>query len=57
MLTMIKPHRYYVTAVVLAELIRDEKRKIRIHQPLAYLITILTAVIGATAVLFIKLCR
>jgi hypothetical protein len=48
---VIKRHRKYVTAVMLAELIRDEKRRIRNNQWLTYLIPILTALIAASAVI------
>ena len=46
---VLKPNRNYVTAVMLAELIRDEKRRLKYNQRLTWLITICTALISATA--------
>jgi hypothetical protein len=51
LLQVIKPNRSYVTAAMLAELIRDEKRRTRTNQALTYLIPILTALITAGAVI------
>lgn len=48
---VIKANRNYVTAVMLAELIRDEKRRIKYNQLLTYIIPICTALISATAVI------
>ncbi|HLL16775.1 MAG TPA: hypothetical protein VK388_17080 [Pyrinomonadaceae bacterium] len=53
-LQVIKPNRSYVTAAMLAELIRDEKRRTRTNQALTYLIPILTALITAAAVILTK---
>jgi hypothetical protein len=49
-LQVINPHRSYVTAAMLAELIRHEQRRARTNQVIAYLIPILTALIAAVAV-------
>jgi hypothetical protein len=46
---VLTPNRNYVTAVMLAELIRDEKRRLKYNQVLTYLIPICTALISATA--------
>jgi hypothetical protein len=47
---VIKPNRPYVTAAMLAELIREEKRKNRTHRWVTYLIPLITAIITALAV-------
>ena len=47
---VIEPHRSYVTAVMLVELIRDESRRSRSTQLITYLVAILTALITASAV-------
>jgi hypothetical protein len=54
---VIRPHEYYVTAVLLAELIRDEKRRLRNNQWLTYLIPICTALIAAAAIIFTRFQR
>ncbi len=52
---VLKPHRNYVTAVMLAELIRDERRRTKYNQWLTYLIPICTAIISAAAVVVANL--
>lgn len=47
---VVNPNRSYVTAAMLAELIREEKRKNRTHRWITYLIPLLTAVLSALAV-------
>jgi hypothetical protein len=46
--------RYYVTAVMLAELIKDEKRRVKNDQWLKYIMPIITSIIGAAVALLIK---
>ena len=54
---VLKANRNYVTAVMLAELIRDEKRRTKYHQWLAFLLPICTAVISAVAIILTKYWR
>lgn len=56
-LKVIRPNRNYVTAVMLAELIRDEQRRLKYSQLLTYLIPICTALISAAAVILTKFWR
>lgn len=51
-LEVIKTHRNYVTAVMLAELIRDEKRRTRYQQWLTILLPLCTAIITAAIARF-----
>lgn len=46
--------RYYVTAVMLAELIKDERKRVRNDQLLKYIVPIITSLIGAAVALFVK---
>lgn len=46
---VLNPKREYVTAVMLADLIRDERMRLRYNQTLTYLLPICTALISATA--------